>query len=163
MPELIDISIKNQVLEYRGKSGEVLACYPISSGLNGVGEQEGSYQTPRGLHKIRAKIGAGLPENAILVARRFTGELYTPELHKLYPGKDWILTRILWLSGCEIGKNRLGSCDTMRRYIYLHGTPDSTPLGGEPASKGCIRMRNRDIIELFDAVPVYTPVVIRED
>ncbi len=162
MTGMINISIKNQELEYRGDNGELLACYPISSGLQGVGEQKGSYQTPRGQHKIRAKIGAGLPENAILVGRRFTGELYTPELFERYPGKDWILTRILWLSGCEVGKNRLGACDTMRRYIYLHGTPDATHLG-VPASKGCVRMRNRDIIELFDVVPVYTPVVIRED
>jgi len=119
----------------------------------------GSYCTPLGAHIIRAKIGAGLPENTVFVGRRPTGELYTPELSEQFPKRDWILTRILWLSGCEVGFNRLGDVDTMRRYIYIHGSPDSVHMG-EPGSIGCIRMRNADIVELFDLVPAGTPVNI---
>ena len=119
----------------------------------------GSYCTPLGAHIIRAKIGAGFPENTVFVGRRPTGELYTPELSEQFPKRDWILTRILWLSGCEVGFNRLGDVDTMRRYIYIHGSPDSVHMG-EPGSIGCIRMRNADIVELFDLVPAGTPVNI---
>ncbi len=124
-----------------------------------MGEISGSYCTPRGRHIIRAKIGAGQPLNTVFVKRRPTGEIYTPQLGEQYPGRDWILTRILWLSGNEVGFNRLGNCDTMRRYIYIHGTPDSTKLG-HPGSKGCVRMRNTDLIALFDLVPTYTEVII---
>jgi lipoprotein-anchoring transpeptidase ErfK/SrfK len=95
----------------------------------------------------------------VFVGRRPTGELYTPELSEQFPKRDWILTRILWLSGCEVGFNRLGDVDTMRRYIYIHGSPDSVHMG-EPGSIGCIRMRNADIVELFDLVPAGTPVNI---
>lgn len=137
----------------------LLHCYSVSTATNGVGEQSGSYCTPRGKHSIRAKIGATQPLNTVFVKRRPTGEIYTPELGALYPGRDWILTRILWLSGKEVGFNRLGACDTMRRYIYIHGTPDSTKLS-QPGSKGCVRMRNADLVELFDLVPVYTEVCI---
>lgn len=133
--------------------------YPVSTALNGVGEKSGSYCTPRGRHRIRAKIGANQPVNTVFVARRPTGEIYTPELGTQYPGRDWILTRILWLSGCEVGFNRLGSCDSMRRYIYIHGTPDSEKLG-QPGSKGCVRMCNTDLLELFDLVSVNTEVQI---
>lgn len=133
--------------------------YPVSTALNGVGEKSGSYCTPRGRHRIRAKIGANQPVNTVFVARRPTGEIYTPELGTQYPGRDWILTRILWLSGCEVGFNRLGSCDSMRRYIYIHGTPDSEKLG-QPGSKGCVRMRNTDLLKLFDLVSVNTEVQI---
>jgi len=126
-----------------------------------VGEKNGSFCTPRGRHIVRAKIGAGQPPNTVFVRRRPTGEVWSPELGAKYPGRDWMLTRILWLSGCEPGKNRLGDVDTMRRYIYLHGSPDSAEMG-KPGSIGCVRMRNRDIVELFDLVPPYTPVEIKE-
>ncbi len=135
-------------------------AYAVSTSKNGLGETNGSFCTPRGRHIVRAKIGAGQPVNAVFVRRRPTGELWTPELHAAYPGRDWILTRILWLSGCEPGFNRLREVDTMRRYIYIHGTPDTTDLG-RPGSIGCIRMRNADIVELFDLVPPYTPVDIK--
>lgn len=134
--------------------------YPVSTARNGVGEGYGSECTPRGWHRIRARIGAGCPENAVFVGRRFTGEVYTPELDAAQPQRDWILTRILWLTGLEPGRNRFGDCDSLRRYIYIHGTPDSEPMG-EPRSHGCIRMRNADVIELFDAVTVGTPVWIQ--
>jgi lipoprotein-anchoring transpeptidase ErfK/SrfK len=109
---------------------------------------------------VRARIGAGQPLGAVFVRRRPTGEVWTPELHAQYPGRDWILTRILWLSGCEPGRNRLGEVDTMRRYIYIHGAPDTAEMG-KPGSIGCVRMRNRDIAELFERVAPYTPVDIR--
>jgi len=153
----INIHVATQTLELLDDAGHLLRRYPVSTGANGVGEESGSYCTPRGRHIIRAKIGAGQPVNTVFVRRRPTGEVYTPQLGAQHPGRDWILTRILWLSGCEVGYNRLGSCDTMRRYIYIHGTPDSTPLG-QPGSRGCVRMRNADLMELFDLVPVGTGV-----
>jgi L,D-transpeptidase YbiS len=139
----------------------LLREYPVSTGALGVGEQYGSFKTPRGKHLIRARIGDGMPENTVFVRRRATGESWTPELHEEHPGRDWMLTRILWLSGCEPGFNRLGDVDTMRRYIYIHGTHDLAEMG-VPGSHGCIRMSNADVIDLFDRVPVYTPVDIVE-
>ena len=150
----IEIDIPTQRLHYDGK------VYPVSTAARGPGEKNGSLCTPRGRHIVRAKIGAGQPLNAVFVRRRPTGEVWTRELHEKFPGRDWILTRILWLSGCEPGKNRLGDVDTMRRYIYIHGSPDTAEMG-KPGSIGCIRMRNRDIVELFDLVAPYTPVEIR--
>jgi lipoprotein-anchoring transpeptidase ErfK/SrfK len=135
--------------------------YVVSSGANGPGEILGSGCTPRGRHRIRAKIGAGLPAGAVLRGRRWTREVWSPELGTQYPGRDWILSRILWLSGVEPGRNRLGCVDTFRRYIYLHGTPDVAALG-RPASHGCVRMRNEDIIELFDLVSAGTDVELHE-
>lgn len=129
----------------------VVASYPVSTAANGAGEREGTEQTPRGLHEVRAKIGAGAPEGAVFAGRRPTGEICTPELFRREPGRDWILTRILWLRGLEAGKNRLGDVDSMRRYIYIHGTPDEAAIGTK-ASHGCIRMRNADMIDLFDRV-----------
>lgn len=155
----IDIHIPTQTLALFDDSGELLCRYPVSTGANGVGEESGSFCTPRGRHVIRAKIGHGQPENTVFVRRRPTGEIYSPELGAAHPQRDWILTRILWLSGGESGYNRSGTCDTMRRYVYIHGTPDETELG-KPGSHGCARMRNRDLIELFEQVPVGTPVNI---
>jgi L,D-transpeptidase YbiS len=157
----INVYIADQQLELLDDSNQVLRRYAVSSSEKGVGEMFGSYCTPRGLHIIRAKIGAGQPENTVFVRRRPTGEIYTPQLGAQFPDRDWILTRILWLSGCEIGFNRLGENDTMRRYIYIHGTPDSVLLG-KPGSHGCIRMRNADLIELFDMVPAGTAVELIE-
>jgi len=155
----IEISIPAQRLVLLGDGGGKLKRYPVSTSRNGAGERQGSFCTPRGAHIVRAKIGAGQPLNAVFVRRRPTGEIWTPELGERFPGRDWIVTRILWLSGCEPGRNRLGDVDTMRRYIYIHGSPDSTEMG-KPGSIGCIRMRNADVVELFDLVPPYTPVEI---
>ena len=132
----------------------------VSTARKGVGERRCSEQTPRGQHVIRAKIGAGLPANAVLVSRRPTGEIYSPQLRAVYPERDWILTRILWLSGLEPGKNRLGDVDTMRRYIYIHGCPDDDPVS-VPGSRGCVKMRNSDMIKLFDLVSPGTRVLIK--
>jgi lipoprotein-anchoring transpeptidase ErfK/SrfK len=155
----INVHIAAQQLELLDDAGNTLRRYSVSTAANGPGEASGSYCTPRGQHIIRAKIGAGQPENTVFVGRRPTGEIYTPELGAQFPERDWILTRILWLSGCEAGFNRLGENDTMRRYIYIHGTPDSVRLG-VPGSHGCVRMRNADLMELFDLVPAGTAVEI---
>lgn len=155
----INIHITTQQLELLDDTGKLLRRYAVSTAANGAGEVCGSCCTPRGKHIIRAKIGAGQPENAVFVRRRPTGEIYTPELGAQFPQRDWILTRILWLSGCEIGFNRLGNNDTMRRYIYIHGMPDSMQIGA-PGSHGCVRMRNADLVELFDLVPAGTAVEI---
>ena len=133
--------------------GLVIDEFPISTALNGVGEQQGSNCTPRGLHMIRAVIGRGMPENSVFVARRATGEIYNEELAQLYPNRDWILTRILWLSGLEVGKNRLGKVDTFRRFIYIHGTPSSEPIG-VANSHGCIRMHNKELLLLMKYIIV---------
>ena len=139
---------------------QLIKQYDISTAKNGAGEMSGSQQTPRGMHLIRAKIGAGSQLNSVFVGRRPTGEIYSQKLREKYPERDWILTRILWLSGLEVGKNRLGNVDTMRRYIYIHGTPDDVEMG-VPGSHGCIRMRNQDIVELFDLIPTFTKIYIK--
>ena len=131
----------------------------ISSAEKGYGQVIDSLKTPIGRHYIRAKIGEGYRENSVFVARRFTGEFFEPSLLAKYPDRDWILTRILWLSGLEVGFNRLGNVDTMKRYIYIHGSPDSVAMGTK-GSKGCIRMRNSDIVKLFELIPNYTTVNI---
>lgn len=156
----IEIDLARQRLALYRPGGPVRE-WPVSTARNGAGERLGSEQTPRGRHVIRARIGAGLPPGAVLVGRRPTGEIWTPELGRTHPGRDWILTRILWLSGLERGRNRLGDVDTMRRYIYIHGTPDDQPLG-VPASHGCIRMRNADVLELFELAPAGIEVLIHE-
>lgn len=156
----IDISINTQVLVYNDINRSIQLTYRVATAKNGPGEVFGSECTPRGKHIVRAKIGAGAPENAVFVGRRPTGEIYNADLKEQFPNRDWILTRILWLSGCEVGFNRLGKVDTMRRYIYIHSTPESVPMG-IPASHGCILMRGPDIIELFDHVPVGTVVNIQ--
>ena len=157
----ININIGKQELDLIDDSSSLIKRYAISTAKNGVGEVNGSYCTPRGRHVIRAKIGAGEAANTVFVERRPTGEVYSADLAQRFPGRDWILTRILWLSGCEPGRNRLGNVDTMRRAIYIHGSPD-TAVMGKPGSHGCVRMRNSDIVELFDLIPVLTPVDIRE-
>jgi L,D-transpeptidase YbiS len=155
----IEISIPEQRLRLQDDVGQVLAVYPVSTAANGAGELKGSGCTPRGQHIVRARIGGDCDAGTVFIGRRPTGEIWTPQLAAQFPGRDWILSRILWLSGCELGKNRLGGCDTMQRYIYIHGTPDTEAMG-VPRSHGCIRMRNKDVIELYDKVPVGTPVLI---
>jgi L,D-transpeptidase YbiS len=155
----IAISIPGQTLALVGDDGEELKRYRVSTAKKGAGEVRDSLCTPRGRHVVRAKIGSGQPLNTVFVRRRPTGEIWTPQLGWEYPGRDWILTRILWLSGCEPGFNRLGNVDTMRRFIYIHGSPDTVAMG-IPGSIGCVRMRNADIVELFDRVPAGTEVDI---
>ncbi len=157
----IEISIPQQTLTLFDDNGGQVARYAVSTAANGVGCVKNSGCTPLGTHIVRAKIGDGAAENTVFVGRRPTGEIFTPALKLQFPERDWILTRILWLSGTEPGKNRLGNVDTMQRYIYIHGTPDETELG-VPGSHGCVRMRNADLVDLFDRVPVGTTVNISE-
>jgi lipoprotein-anchoring transpeptidase ErfK/SrfK len=157
----IKISIPLQSLTLEDDQGKALKSYQVSTALNGAGEKKNSYRTPRGKHIVRAKIGAGQPENTVFVGRRPTGEKWSTELSVQHPERDWMLSRILWLSGCEVGFNRLGDCDSMQRYIYIHGTPQSEPVG-VPRSHGCIRMRTADVMDLFERVPAGTQVDISD-
>ena len=154
------VSISQQSLTAFNTQNEVLAHYSISTATNGVGCEKNSGCTPLGKHIIRAKIGDGALAGSVFVGRRPTGEVCTPALISEFPNRDWILTRILWLSGTEVGVNRLGNVDTMQRYIYIHGTPDSNAMGAI-GSHGCVRMRNADIIALFDMVDVGSEVDIQ--
>ena len=158
--DFLHISLADQCL-YGFANGHLLLRLSVSTALNGAGERNGSGCTPRGLHQVRAKIGEGLPNAAVLRGRRWTGEVWSPELHAQFPGRDWILTRILWLSGCEPGRNRLGAVDTFARFIYIHGTPDSEPMG-VALSHGCVRLRNSDLLELYARVPLHCAVQIDE-
>ena len=157
----IEIDLTSQWLSLFGDDGACIRRYRVSTALNGAGEQNDSGCTPRGRHVGRARIGGNAPPGAVFSGRRATGEVWSRELARQQPERDWILSRILWLSGCERGRNRLGSVDSMRRYIYIHGTPDTEPMG-VARSHGCIRMRSRDVIELFDLVDVQTEVEIHE-
>lgn len=147
---LIRVSIPEQRLTLLEASGATMV-YPVSTARNGPGERRGSGCTPRGWHRIRIRVGAGLPLNTVFVGRRPTGEIYDSGLAVCHPERDWILTRILWLTGLESGRNRGGECDTLRRFIYIHGCPDTAPMG-VPLSHGCIRMRGRDLLALFERV-----------
>ncbi len=158
--DFIDVDIATQTLRLLVQ-GREHARYPVSTALNGAGQAMGSECTPLGWHRVRLKIGAGCPPGTVFVARRPTGEIWSEALAARCPDRDWVLSRILWLSGCEPGRNRGGACDSLRRFIYIHGTPPCEPVG-EPRSHGCIRMRDADVIALFDAVPAGLPVLIRE-
>ncbi len=154
----LHISIVKQQLTVVN-NGAVKKIYSVSTAKNGVGELMGSECTPTGWHKIRAKIGASLPLNTVFIGRRTTGEIYTPDLNNKYPQRDWILSRILWLGGLEPRKNRYGKVDSTWRYIYIHGCPDEL-MTGKPESHGCIRMKNIDVVGLFNSVNIGLRVLI---
>lgn len=160
-PDLtLEVSIAEQQLRVL-LNGVIQASYPCSTAANGPGEKMHSECTPRGAHVIAERIGAGAMPGTVFVGRRPTGEIYSPQLRAANPGRDWILTRILWLRGCEPGRNLGGDVDTYDRYVYIHGCPDDVRLG-EPGSRGCVRLRNADIIALFERVREGTPVAIIE-
>lgn len=156
----IHISLSEQRLTGRAAGRIVFNC-SVSTALNGAGEQSSSGCTPRGRHRVRARIGEGQPAYAVFRGRRPTGEVWTAELAAANPDRDWILTRILWLCGDEPGFNRGGNCDSQRRYIYIHGTGDDQPMG-IALSHGCVRLRNEDMLALFDITPSGCPVMIEE-
>lgn len=158
----IEISVAKQMLTGYSAKAEPVYRTLVATARNGVGQQMGSECTPLGEHRVRAKIGDDAPLNAVFVGRRPTGEIYSEQLGGQYPKRDWILTRILWLCGNEPGLNRGGAVDTQRRYVYIHGAPDSHQMG-VPSSHGCIKMRSADVIELFDRVAVGTDVEIRQE
>ena len=160
MSQRIDVDIAAQRLRLWQAGRCQLDC-AISSAANGPGERMSSGCTPRGRHRIRALIGDGQPSGAVFVGRRATGEIYSPALAAAQPGRDWILSRILWLGGLEPGFNRYGDVDTQRRFIYIHGTPEADSLG-YPVSHGCIRMHSAEVIRLFDLVQAGCPVDIHE-
>ncbi|MGZ4968670.1 MAG: L,D-transpeptidase family protein [Methylobacter sp.] len=156
----LDISIaKQQLTVYVDEMPA--QCYPVSTAKKGAGELMSSECTPTGWHRIRAKIGADQPLNSVFIGRRATGEIYSTELGQKYPQRDWILTRIMWLGGLEPGKNRYGKVDSTWRYIYIHGCPDHL-MNGRPESHGCIRMKNADVLDLFNNVDVGIKVYIHE-
>jgi lipoprotein-anchoring transpeptidase ErfK/SrfK len=157
---LIRVSIGEQRLQLQ-ENGRVVMDVAVATAANGPGEVMHSECTPRGRHRVRARIGDRCPVNTVFTGRRPTGEIFSRALKAEHPGRDWILTRILWLCGEEPERNRLGQVDSMRRYIYIHGCPDEDPMG-IPSSHGCVKMRNSEVIELFDRVPVGTPVIIQE-
>ncbi len=164
MNVMIEINLHTQQLslfESSPKGQVLLREYAVSTALNGAGEAKGSYCTPRGRHRIEQKIGEGAPRFAVFKARVPTGEIWTPELEAATPGCDWILSRIMWLDGMEPGKNQGGNVDTHDRYIYIHGTNEEHQIG-TPVSHGCIRMKNADVIDLFDRVEAGTLVNISE-
>lgn len=154
------ISVQNQQLDVVDEQQNIIFQTQVATAKNGVGQLQGSECTPLGSHRIRAKIGTACEVNTVFVGRRPTGEIYSAELDAQYPNRDWILTRILWLCGNELGLNRGGEVDTMRRYVYIHGAPDSHPMG-VPSSHGCIKMRNTDILSLYDLVDIGTAVTIQ--
>ncbi|OUU79197.1 MAG: L,D-transpeptidase [Gammaproteobacteria bacterium TMED78] len=160
LKKYININLKNQKLVLIDNK-KILKSYLISSSIFGSGEKNNSFMTPRGQHIVRAKIGTNAPIGSVFVGRRLTGEIFNENLRLVNPRRDWILTRIIWLSGTEVGKNRLGDVDTMQRYIYIHGSPDKDRMG-EVGSRGCIRMNNIDILELFDLVNFGMTVIIED-
>jgi hypothetical protein len=157
---MIIIDIAKQRLSLKNADNEIIAEYPISTAKKGIGEKKGSNQTPRGHHIISEKIGADLPIFTVFRARVPTGELFSEGLKKQFPERDWILSRILWLSGTEVDVNCGDDVDTKERFIYIHGTDDEKNIG-TPNSHGCIRMRNVDVIDLFDRVSVGEAVFIQ--
>lgn len=154
----LHISITRQEMTWR-EQGKTQHTWLVSTAKHGPGERKNSGCTPRGWHKVRAKIGEGQSVGTVFKGRRPTGEIYDPSWEIVFPERDWILTRILWLGGMEPGFNRYGEVDTTWRYIYIHGSPD-LGVTGVPASHGCIRMRNIDIIHLFSLVPIGMYVLI---
>jgi lipoprotein-anchoring transpeptidase ErfK/SrfK len=157
-PSFLRVSIPRQEMDLI-EAGRVVRTWPVSTAKNGPGEQRDSGCTPRGWHRIRARIGAGMPLGTVFKGRRPTGEIHDVELAARFPERDWILARILWLGGLEPGFNRYGLVDTTWRYIYIHGSPDSG-VTGIPASHGCIRMKNGDVAEVFELVPAGMRVLI---
>ena len=156
--EILFISIKNQKL-YHIKNEKIISKFSISSSKYGTGSKNGSNKTPLGLHKIKEKHGEGVPINGKMLGRVFYSQIATIHNDKTQSKSDDITSRILWLEGIEQGKNKGVGMDSYLRYIYIHGTSEEGRLG-TPASHGCIRMKNKDVIDLYNKVEVGTLVLI---
>lgn len=157
---VVIVTIGEQKLHYL-IDGKLMRSYPVSTSRYGIGSEAGSNRTPLGVHRVRRKIGADAPMGTIFKARQDTGRIAAIVDEPRPTDDDYVTTRILWLDGMEEGVNRGEGIDSFSRYIYLHGTHEEG-LIGQPASHGCVRMYNRDVIELFDALPEDALVVIVE-
>ena len=154
---IICIDSRHQRMDRFDIEAEHNCSYPISTAARGMGNRTDSFKTPFGIHRIRQKIGGGQPKGMIFEAREPIGKIARDlDIRE----RDEITSRILWLDGLEEGVNNGGVFDTFSRYIYIHGTSDEKRIG-QPVSAGCIRMRNDDVIELFDDVLVDDIVLIR--
>lgn len=152
------VSVKHQRL-YLIVNDSTVRKYPVSTAKNGIGSKLNSYKTPPGLHTIKRKIGANVPFGGIMISRIYEGKIAKILTEKKDAKKDYVTSRIMWLQGEESGINRGRNVDSYNRYIYIHGTPEEGYIG-EPASHGCIRMKNKDVIELYDFVDEGTPILI---
>ena len=159
MGDILYVSVQRQAL-FHLRLGSLLHVYPVATSGRGLGAETDSYRTPAGLHRISHKVGDAVPPLGILKERVYTGELADVDFAGV--DKDWITSRILWLDGLEPGHNQGGDVDSHDRFIYIHGTANERSLG-LPSSRGCIRMRNRDIIALYDALPIGTLVAVLEN
>ena len=157
--DVIYISVQRQRL-FHAKAGQLLGDFPIATASRGLGAEVDTYKTPTGLHRVGEKFGDEVPPLGILKDRVFTGQLADTDFAGV--DKDWITSRILWLEGLEPGVNQGGTVDSHERFIYIHGTANERSVGS-PSSMGCIRMRNTDIIALYDRVPVGALVVVLDN
>ena len=157
--DLLYVSVQRQRLLHV-RDGRLIAEYPVATSARGLGAEQDSYRTPTGLHRVNGKHGAGVPLYGVLKDRVFTGAIADPDF--ACQDKDWITTRLLWLDGMEPGINQGGAVDSRERCIYIHGTANERSIG-TPSSMGCVRMRNADIVELFDRVPDGALVVILDN
>jgi len=155
---LLFVSIENQKM-YRIQSKNIIETYDISTSKYGIGNQMGSNKTPTGLHKINSKYGHKTPVNGRMIGRVFYGQIAKIFSDTTTSKTDDITSRILWLEGLENGINKGDNIDSYKRYIYIHGTSEEGRIG-IPSSHGCVRMKNKDVIDLFNEVAIGTFVLI---
>ena len=156
--KILFVSIENQIL-YEINKNQIIRTYDISSSKYGFGNKENSNKTPIGLHLIKKKFGDKVPIYGKFIGRKFYGKIATIFTDATKSETDDITSRILWLEGLEENINKGDGIDSYKRYIYIHGTSEEG-LIGRPASHGCIRMKNKDIIELYDKIKIGTLVLI---
>lgn len=156
--DILYVAVKQQKMYYI-KGNNVLNEYTVSTAKNGLGSQLGSQKTPAGLHLIREKVGDDIPFGGVIKEKVYTGQVANIVDDPISTGRDHITTRLFHLDGLESGINKDGQFDSYSRGIMIHGTPEEG-LIGQPVSHGCVRMKNKDIEELFDAVQSGTKVII---
>ncbi|VAW51241.1 ErfK/YbiS/YcfS/YnhG family protein [hydrothermal vent metagenome] len=157
----INISVAKQELKLLDEDGLLLHQYPVSTSKYGTGSENGSEKTPLGLHRIKEKLGGAMPVNEVYIGRVPHGNLEECLEQGVELPDDVIMSRIMWLEGMEPGRNHGGYVDTYQRYIYIHGTNHEENIG-TPASIGCIRMCNKDVVDLFRQVEIGSEVLIEE-